>query len=158
MCSTAAPASLETLAYKYGTDKSGQPALKPRMTGDMHTLVATIFKIVGLVSVLLLAGVLARRGMRVNYTRKINHFAIFFIPVFVDQQFASETFTDVVYLSVSALGTLGFLVIFLERVRSKVPVFQLMFEGFDRPEDRPHTLLWLWTQYAAGFAVMVPMI
>ncbi|GIR07989.1 MAG: hypothetical protein CM15mP18_3180 [Methanobacteriota archaeon] len=48
--------------------------------------------------------------------------------------------------------------IFLERVRSKVPVFQLMFEGFDRPEDRPHTLLWLWTQYAAGFAVMVPMI
>ena len=95
---------------------------------------------------------------KVNYTRKINHFAIFFIPVFVDQQFASETFTDVVYLSVSALGTLGFLVIFLERVRSKVPVFQLMFEGFDRPEDRPHTLLWLWTQYAAGFAVMVPMI
>jgi structure-specific recognition protein 1 len=31
---------------KYGTDKTGQPALKPRMTGDMHTLVATIFKIV----------------------------------------------------------------------------------------------------------------
>ena len=44
------------------------------------TLSATIVKIIGLVSVLLLAGVLARQGMRVNYTRKINHFAIFFIP------------------------------------------------------------------------------
>ena len=33
-----------------------------------------------------------------------------------------------------------------------------MFEGFDRPEDRPYTLIWLWTQLAAGFAVMLPMI
>lgn len=122
------------------------------------TISATIYKIVGLVSVLLLAGVLARQGMRVNYTRKINHFAIFFIPVFVDQQLDSETFTSVVYLSISAAATLGFLAIFLEPVRKRVPLFQLMFEGFDRPEDRPNTLLWLWTQYAAGFAIMVPMI
>ena len=122
------------------------------------TVTATVFKIVGLVSVLLFAGVMARRGMRVNYTRKINHFAIFFIPVFVDQQLASETFTNVVYLSVSAVATLSFLVIFIEPIRKRVPMFQLMFDGFDRPEDRPHTLLWLWTQYAAGFAVMVPMI
>ena len=33
-----------------------------------------------------------------------------------------------------------------------------MFDGFDRPEDRPHTLTWLWTQFAAGFGVMLPMI
>jgi phytol kinase len=33
-----------------------------------------------------------------------------------------------------------------------------MFEGFDRPEDRPHTLAWIWTQIIAGFAVMIPMI
>ena len=120
--------------------------------------VASVAKVVGLVAVLLGAGFLARRGMKINYTRKINHFAIFFIPVFIDQQLASETFTDVVYLSVSALGTLVFLLIFLQPVRERVPVFQFMFEGFDRPEDRPHTLLWLWTQYAFGFAVMVPMI
>ena len=122
------------------------------------TVMATVYKIAGLVSVLLLAGVLARRGMRVNYTRKINHFAIFFIPVFVDQQLASETFTDVVYLSISAVATLSFLVIFFEPIRKRVPLFQLMFDGFDRPEDRPNTLLWLWTQYAAGFAIMIPMI
>lgn len=122
------------------------------------TAVATVAKVIGLVTVLLGAGLLARRGMKINYTRKINHFAIFFIPVFIDQQLDSETFTDVVYLSISALGTLVFLLIFLQPVRERVPVFQFMFAGFDRPEDRPHTLLWLWTQYAVGFAVMVPMI
>lgn len=132
--------------------------MHPRGMADGGTALASVVKVVGLVAVLLLAGVLARRGMKVNYTRKINHFAIFFIPVFVDQQLASETFTDVAYLSVSALVVLATQSIFLEKIRSKVPVFQLMFEGFDRPEDRPHTLLWIWTQYAAGFAVMVPMI
>ena len=130
----------------------------PRGMASDSTALASAAKVVGLVAVLLISGVLARRGMKVNYTRKINHFAIFFIPVFIDQQLASDTFTDLVYLSVSAVGTLCFLLIFLERVRTKVPVFQLMFDGFDRPEDRPHTLLWLWTQYAVGFAVMVPMI
>ena len=110
------------------------------------TALATVAKVIGLVTVLLGAGLLARKGMKINYTRKINHFAIFFIPVFIDQQLDSETFTDVVYLSISALGTLGFLLIFLQPVRERVPVFQFMFAGFDRPEDRPHTLLWLWTQ------------
>ena len=99
------PLSIWSHAYVIGA----QP---PHVASD-STALASVVKVVGLVAVLLLAGVLARRGMKVNYTRKINHFAIFFIPVFVDQQFASETFTDVVYLSVSALGTLGFLVIFL---------------------------------------------
>ena len=32
-----------------------------------------------------------------------------------------------------------------------------MFASFDRPEDRPHTMLWLTTQVAAGFAVLIPV-
>ncbi|DAC35541.1 MAG TPA: hypothetical protein D7I05_01505, partial [Candidatus Poseidoniales archaeon] len=89
----------------------------PHGMASDSTALASAAKVVGLVAVLLISGVLARRGMKVNYTRKINHFAIFFIPVFIDQQLATETFTDVVYLSVSAVGTLCFLGIFLERVR-----------------------------------------
>ena len=30
---------------QYGKDSHGEAALKPRMTGDLHTLVATIFKV-----------------------------------------------------------------------------------------------------------------
>ena len=38
------------------------------------TALASVAQVVGLVAVLLISGVLARRGMKVNYTRKINHF------------------------------------------------------------------------------------
>jgi phytol kinase len=42
-------------------------------------------------------------------------------------------------------------------VRVRVQVFQTMFSSFDRPEDRPHTLLWLTTQIIAGYMVLIPM-
>ena len=57
---------------------------QPRRMASDSTALASAAKVVGLVAVLLISGVLARRGMKVNYTRKINHFAIFFIPVFID--------------------------------------------------------------------------
>ena len=120
---------------------------------------STLAKGIALTAVMILTGAMARYfGTKVNYTRKINHFAIFFLPVFIDQQFNAETFTDFIYLAISALITTLSLVSFYEPIRQAIPPFQLMFEGFDRPEDRPHTLSWLWTQFAAGFAVMLPMI
>lgn len=82
-------------------------------------------------------------SVRVNYTRKINHFAIFFLPVFIDKQFNTETFTDIEYLSISAVVTALSLLAFYEPIRNLIPPYQLMFEGFDRPEDRPHTVYFL---------------
>jgi len=32
-----------------------------------------------------------------------------------------------------------------------------MFAAFDRPEDRPHTLRWLFTQYLATYLVALPL-
>ena len=120
---------------------------------------STIAKGFALSVVMLSTGAMVRYfAFKVNYTRKINHFAIFFLPVFIDQQFNSETFTDFIYLAISAIITTVSLLGFYEPIRSVIPPLQLMYEGFDRPEDRPHTLVWLWTQFAAGFAVMLPMI
>jgi len=120
---------------------------------------STVAKGLSLLVVMLSTGSLARYfSVRVNYTRKINHFAIFFLPVFIDQQFDAETFTDFVYLAISAVITTLSLLAFYEPIRKLIPPYQLMFEGFDRPEDRPYTLAWIWTQFAAGFAVMLPMI
>ena len=120
---------------------------------------STVAKGFALTAVMLSTGVLARYfNVKVNYTRKINHFAIFFLPVFIDQQFNAETFTDFIYLAISAMITTASLLAFYEPIRKAILPFQLMFEGFDRPEDRPHTLTWLWSQFAAGFAVMLPMI
>ena len=120
---------------------------------------STVAKGIALLVVMLSSGSLARYfAVRVNYTRKINHFAIFFLPVFIDKQFDAETFTDFVYLAISAAVTTISLLVFYEPIRKLIPPYQLMFEGFDRPEDRPYTLAWIWTQFAAGFAIMLPMI
>ena len=109
--------------------------------------------------VMLSTGTLARYfNVKVNYTRKINHFAIFFLPVFIDKEFNAETFTDFIYLAISAAISTLSLLAFYEPIRKVIPPAQLMFEGFDRPEDRPHTLTWLWTQFGVGFGVMLPMI
>ena len=63
---------------------------------------STVAKGLALTTVMLSTGVLARYfSVKVNYTRKINHFAIFFLPVFIDQQFNAETFTDFIYLVIS---------------------------------------------------------
>lgn len=96
------------------------------------------------------------RGVRVNYTRKINHFALFFIPMYIDRVFALENSLGLfVFGSFLAISTLA---IYVKPVRDRVPFIATMFRSFDRPEDRPRTLLWLSTQITAGFLVIIPMI
>ena len=120
---------------------------------------STVAKGIALTAVMLLSGVLVRYfNIKVNYTRKINHFALFFLPVFIDKQFNAETFTDFTYLAISAVVSTAALSVYYEPIRKAIPPFQLMFEGIDRPEDRPYTLIWVWTQFAVGFAVLLPMI
>jgi len=96
------------------------------------------------------------KGIKVNYTRKINHFALFIIPTYLDRVFAyQETFG----LFVSGLAlVLVSLAVYVRPLRERYPIINTMFRSFDRPEDRPHTLLWLTTQILAGFAVIVPMV
>lgn len=96
------------------------------------------------------------KNVRVNYTRKINHFCLFLIPVYLDRIFAYEETFDL--FIIGSLGSIATLLIYLEPLRKRVPVIALMFSSFDRPEDRPHTLLWLSTQVLVGFLILVPMI
>lgn len=101
-------------------------------------------------------GLLALRyGVRVNYTRKINHFVLFFTdPVLylllgTDPEGGQE-------LRI-ALISLAFFSIYVRPVRARVPVIRTMFASFDRPEDRPYTLVWAVTQVAVGYLVLVPL-
>ena len=80
---------------------------------------STVAKGIALGTTMLLTGALARYlSVKVNYTRKINHFAIFFLPVFIDQQFNAETFTDFIYLAISAIITTLSLLAFYEPIRT----------------------------------------
>lgn len=110
-----------------------------------------------LYSVQYLTGLLVKhKGVKVNYTRKINHFVLFLVPVYVDRAFAYEESFG--YFILGAVAALISLIIYIEPVRSRIKVISLMFLSFDRPEDRPHTLLWLSTQIAAGYLVLIPMV
>ncbi len=97
----------------------------------------------------------SNNGIKVNYTRKINHFALFFLPTILSLVF--------VYDKSSVTRVLGLvfaicaLFIFIQPLRERSGILQTMFLSFDRPEDRPHTLRWLITQYIAAAIVIIPL-
>jgi len=96
------------------------------------------------------------RNIKVNYTRKINHFAFFFLPVMllavIEYQYSAATFLmDIVCAFI-------FLTCFIEPVRNRLAPVLVMFRSLDRPEDRPLTLTWLYTQFLASYLVLIPLL
>ncbi len=96
------------------------------------------------------------QNFKVNYTRKINHFAFFFLPVLllsvIEYQYSALTFfMDMVCAFV-------FLTFFIAPVRNRIRPLFVMFRSFDRPEDRPLTLTWLYTQFIASYLVLIPLL
>lgn len=103
-----------------------------------------------------LCGLLVRHGnVLVNYTRKVNFFALFLIPNLV-----SYLMPYPVSPVTTTLRTVFFiltLAVFAAPIRERIPVVATMFLSYDRPEDRPFTLLWLVTQLAAGYLIVAPL-
>ena len=97
-----------------------------------------------------------RRGIRVNYTRKILHFLLFFVPLSLAPllPFQASTFTIVT----SGLVFLGSILVLGAPLRARSGFLATAYAAFDRPEDRPYTLLWLSTQILATYAVLIPVI
>jgi dolichol kinase len=96
-----------------------------------------------------------RLGVRVNYTRKINHFVLFFVPIYLATLFSHQQ--SMITVGMTGLLLMGSIGMYSAPIRGRVPVLNTMFLSFDRPEDRPYTLLWLQTQIAAGYMVIVPL-
>ncbi len=95
------------------------------------------------------------KGVKVNYTRKINHFALFFVPIFLDNFFQTEPLIESIILGSSL--AIGGLLIYIKPLRNNSKIIERMFLSFDRPEDRPNTLLWLTTQITVGYLILIPM-
>ncbi len=91
--------------------------------------------------------------IKVNYTRKINHFALFFLPQLL-MKLNPFTPTVATTLIGSLIGILT-LAIYIRPLRNRWSVVGTMFTSFDRPEDRPFTLFWLSTQIIASYVVVV---
>lgn len=94
-------------------------------------------------------------GVKVNYTRKFHHFALFLCPyIFIRFIPYEETLVTLFAGPVFSMLTL---LIFVKPLRERVGIIRVMFASFDRPEDRPHTLRWITTQYLGTFLVAIPL-
>lgn len=100
--------------------------------------------------------VVNRYSVRVNYTRKIMHFALFFLPQSLLSIFPYQT--SVMTAIMNAVLTLCVLGLFVKPLRERFIPLGVMFRAIDRPEDRPYTLLWLITQFLASYLVIMPLV
>ncbi len=96
------------------------------------------------------------RNVKVNYTRKVNHFAFFFLPsllsLIIEYPYSPATFF------IDLICVFVFLTCFIKPMRNNFRVLSVMFSSFDRPEDRPFTLTWLYTQFIASYLVLIPLL
>ncbi len=95
------------------------------------------------------------KNVKVNYTRKINHFLLFFVPIFLNRGYVHEEAIGL--FVIGAFLAVAKFIFYIKPIRDRAPFIKVMFRSFDRPEDRPYTLLWLVTQTAAGYCVLIPM-
>ncbi len=96
-----------------------------------------------------------RKGIKVNYTRKINHFALFFMPTILGLLFVYDK--SPVTRALGLVIAICTVFIFIQPIRERSEIIRTMFLSFDRPEDRPNTLRWLITQYIAAAIVIIPL-
>ena len=94
------------------------------------------------------------KNVKVNYTRKINHFMLFFVPIFLNRGYAHEEAFGLYALG--AIHAVAKFTFYIKPIRDRVHFIRVMFHSFDRPEDRPYTLLWIVTQTAAGYVILIP--
>ena len=97
-----------------------------------------------------------RTGVRVNYTRKILHFVVLLFPMVLASYlpYPPSLYTVVM----SGVVFVASLALFSAPLRARSKIVTTAFAAFDRPEDRPYTLLWLSTQLLATYFVLVLML
>ena len=111
----------------------------------------------GIIAVQFCCGLLVRHyGIRVNYTRKIVHFSLFFIPALLRSVFPYQD--SIRHFIIGCVIAIVSLVIYLRPIRENIPIIGTMFLSIDRPEDRPNTLMWLFTQTLAGYMIFIPAV
>ncbi|MEI2266234.1 hypothetical protein [Erwinia sp. CGal63] len=91
-------------------------------------------------------------NIKINYTRKIGHFSMFIFPGVVYLLFNISNSTDKIIIA--SLSSVCFFLSLLGFFREKLKYLSLSFRAIDRPEDRPYTLVWIFSQTFVGFIVL----
>jgi phytol kinase len=96
-----------------------------------------------------------RYGMKVGYTRKVGHFVNIGMPFALQQSFGLQN--NLLAVALGAVLIPLHLMLYMKPIRERFPAVATMFRSFDRPEDRPHTLSWMVSQYVAVLTIYVAL-
>lgn len=119
--------------------------------------IAQLLKLVLVGSMFALAAwLVSTLSLKVGYARKLCHFSFFLIPVVIEDALAISRRASTFH--VSATVFLLLCVGFSSPIRSRIRFLQLLFLAWDRPEDRPNTVNWLWTQCIGGYLAVIGLI
>jgi dolichol kinase len=57
-----------------------------------------------------------------------------------------------------AIFSIACFMVFIKPIRTRIQSIAIAFSSFDRPEDRPYTLLWYMSQLVVGYLILYPAI
>ncbi len=79
---------------------------------------------------------------KVNYTRKLQHFAAYLVPL-INIPLPGQKAPGIIPQIWESLFVLLVFLLMIKPIRERGRFFMRMFNSLDRPEDRPHTLKWI---------------
>ena len=103
----------------------------------------------------LMALLVVKKDVKVNYTRKVVHISYFILPQLLDItifKYRKDKYTE--FWNVWLI--LYLLLILSEHVRKRLKLIDYMFKAVDRPEDRPYTLIWFSSQIITTLIIIIP--
>lgn len=135
--------------------------LRPSLLSNYHFFSFLFIKIIVMMLMSLVGGILCRHfckvdekgyiitnkdsWFKVNYTRKLQHFAAYLIPLISISAIPKTRLHPagiIPHIWESLFVLLAFLLL-IKPIREASRIFMLQFNSLDRPEDRPNTLKWI---------------
>mmetsp|Transcript_41424 Transcript_41424/g.69202 ORF Transcript_41424/g.69202 Transcript_41424/m.69202 type:complete len:446 (-) Transcript_41424:367-1704(-) len=103
--------------------------------------------------------IVEKHNVKVNYTRKVQHFCAYLIPLVMRFFISSSKFQKTLLESVIVewwgyWWTMLSFFVFIYPIRTRVSFIDRCFSSLDRPEDRPNTIYWITTQIFLGYIIM----
>eukprot|EP00467_Chlorarachnion_reptans_P008993 CAMPEP_0114501328 /NCGR_PEP_ID=MMETSP0109-20121206/8439_1 /TAXON_ID=29199 /ORGANISM="Chlorarachnion reptans, Strain CCCM449" /LENGTH=444 /DNA_ID=CAMNT_0001679049 /DNA_START=74 /DNA_END=1408 /DNA_ORIENTATION=+ len=98
-------------------------------------------------------------NVKVNYTRKVQHFCAYLIPLVARLFIAPSSFQKTLAESVilewwGYWWTMLSFFVFIYPIRTRISFIDRCYSSLDRPEDRPHTIFWITSQIFLGYIIM----
>eukprot|EP00472_Partenskyella_glossopodia_P006973 CAMPEP_0197516488 /NCGR_PEP_ID=MMETSP1318-20131121/1371_1 /TAXON_ID=552666 /ORGANISM="Partenskyella glossopodia, Strain RCC365" /LENGTH=451 /DNA_ID=CAMNT_0043065265 /DNA_START=125 /DNA_END=1480 /DNA_ORIENTATION=- len=119
-----------------------------------------VFKPLFMLTVAYIGGTIVEKfNVKVNYTRKVQHFCAYLIPLVMRLFISAKGFQKNLAESVVVewwgyWWTMLSFAVFIYPIRTRVWVIDRCFSSLDRPEDRPMTIFWITTQIFLGYIIM----